>query len=129
MRAELNFNNATLAKCSMIAPFGGRIAEQKAREGQFLQPGQAVLDILDDSSLELEFIIPSRWLAWLKPGHKFQVRIDETQKAYPARIQRIGARIDPVSQSIKAIAVIDGQFADLVAGMSGKVELAPPNKP
>lgn len=126
MRAELNYNNATLSKCNMVAPFSGRVAEQKAREGQFLQPGQVVLDILDDSALELEFIIPSKWLAWLKPGHKFQVRIDETQKAYPARIQRIGARIDPVSQSIKAIAVIDGQFADLVAGMSGKVELAPP---
>jgi RND family efflux transporter MFP subunit len=129
MRAELNFNNATLAKCSMIAPFGGRIAEQKAREGQFLQPGQAVLDILDDSALELEFIVPSKWLAWLKIGHKFQVRIDETQKSYPARILRIGARIDPVSQSIKAIAIIDGRFADLVAGMSGKVELTPPHTP
>jgi RND family efflux transporter MFP subunit len=129
MRAELAFNNATLAKCGMVAPFGGRVAEQKAREGQFIQPGQAVLDILDYSSLELEFITPSKWLAWLKPGHKFQVRIDETQKAYPARILRIGARIDPVSQSIKVIAVIDGQFADLVAGMSGKVELLPPKTP
>lgn len=128
MRAELNFNNATLSKCSMLAPFSGRVAEQKAREGQFIQPGQAVIDILDDSSLELEFIVPSKWLVWLKPGVRFQVRIDETQKAYPARIERVGARIDPVSQSIKAIAVIDGQFADLVAGMSGKVELAP-NKP
>jgi RND family efflux transporter MFP subunit len=128
MRAELNFNNATLAKCGMVAPFSGRVAEQKAREGQYLQPGQAVLDILDDSSLELEFIVPSKWLAWLQPGYKFQVLIDETRKAYPARIQRIGARIDPVSQSVKAIAVIDGQFADLIAGMSGKIELTPPAK-
>jgi len=112
----------------MPAPFSGRVAEQKAREGQYLQPGQAVLDILDDSSLELEFIVPSKWLSWLHPGHKFQVLIDETKKPYPARIQRIGARIDPVSQSVKAIAVIDGQFADLIAGMSGKIELTPPSK-
>lgn len=106
-----------------------QVQTQPQAQARPAQPGQAVLDILDDSSLELEFIIPSKWLAWLKPGHKFQVRIDETQKAYPARIQRIGARIDPVSQSIKAIAVIDGQFADLLAGMSGKVELSPPGAP
>lgn len=126
MRAELNFNTATLGKCQMLAPFSGRVAEQKARVGQYIQPGQAVLDILDDSALELEFIVPSRWLAWLKAGTKFQVLIDETRKAYPARVQRLGARIDPVSQSIKVIAVIDGQFPDLLAGMSGKIELQPP---
>lgn len=125
-RAELVFNNATLAKCSIAAPYAGRVAEQKAREGQYLQPGQGVLDIIDDGALELEFIVPSRWLAWLKPDHKFQVAIDDTRKTYPARIQRIGARVDPVIQSVKVSAVIDGSFKELVAGMSGKVELAPP---
>ncbi|MGE5466651.1 MAG: efflux RND transporter periplasmic adaptor subunit [Ignavibacteria bacterium] len=125
-RAELAFNNATLAKCNIPAPYNGRVAEQKAREGQYLQPGQAVLEVIDDGPLELEFIVPSRWLAWLKPDHKFQVAIDDTRKSYPARIQRIGARVDPVIQSVKVSAVIDGSFKELVAGMSGKVELAPP---
>jgi hypothetical protein len=76
--------------------------------------------------LELEFIVPSRWLAWLKPGYAFQVRIDETGKTYPAKVQRIGARVDPVSQSVKLSAAISGSFPELIAGMSGKVELQPP---
>jgi hypothetical protein len=71
--------------------------------------------------------VPSRWLAWLKPGHQFRVRIDETTDTYPAKITRLGARVDPVSQSIKIAAVIDGRFPQLIAGMSGRVELAPPN--
>lgn len=125
-RAELNLANTTLAKCGIAAPYSGRVAEQKAREGQYLQPGQPVLEIIDDGALELEFIVPSKWLAWLVPGHKFKVFIDDTQKSYPARVQRIGARVDPVIQSIKLSAVIDGQFRELVAGMSGKVELVAP---
>ena len=120
-RADVNLMNATLAKCNLTAPFAGRVAEQKVREQQFVQPGQALLDILDDSALELEFIIPSKWLAWLKPGTGFKVRIDETAHEYPARITRIGARVDPVSQSVKVAAVIDGSFPELIAGMSGKV--------
>ena len=68
----------------------------------------------------------AKGLAWLKVGYKFQVRIDETGMSYPAKITRVGARIDPVSQSVKVAAVIDGQFADLIAGMSGRIELAPP---
>lgn len=128
-KAEVAANEAVLSKCAIAAPFAGRVAEQKVREQQYVQPGQALLEILDDSALELEFIVPSRWLAWLKPNQAFQVAIDETGKTYPARVQRIGARVDPVSQSVKLSAVVDGRFNDLMAGMSGKVLMNPPATP
>lgn len=124
--ADVAANAAILSKCSVAAPFAGRIAEQKVREQQYVQPGQPLLDILDDSALELEFIVPSKWLVWLKPQQTFQVEIDETGKRYPAKVQRIGARVDPVSQSVKLSAVVDGRFGELVAGMSGRVVMAPP---
>jgi hypothetical protein len=79
--------------------------------------------------LELEFIVPSRWLAWLTPGTGFQVAIDETGKTYPAKVMRTGARVDPVSQSVKIAAAIDGKFNELIAGMSGRVLMAAPAKP
>ncbi|MET0383583.1 MAG: efflux RND transporter periplasmic adaptor subunit [Burkholderiaceae bacterium] len=125
-RADVSVFGSMLSKCTVTAPYGGRVAEQKVREQQYVQPGQPLLEILDDSALELEFIVPSKWLAWIKPNQGFQVAIDETGKAYPAKVQRIGARVDPVSQSIKLSAVIDGKFAELMAGMSGKVLMAPP---
>lgn len=125
-RAEVAAHAAVIGKCSVTAPFAGRVAEQKVREQQYVQPGQALLEILDDSSLELEFIVPSKWLAWLKPDADFQVQIDETGKTYPAKVLRIGARVDPISQSIKLTAVINGKFKELIAGMSGKVLIAPP---
>jgi membrane fusion protein (multidrug efflux system) len=128
-RADVVLINATLSKCAIAAPFAGRVAEQKVREQQFAQPGQPLLEIIDDSVLELEFIVPSRWLAWLKSGHAFNVRIDETGRSYPARITRIGARVDPVSQSVKAAASIDGRHADLIAGMSGQILIQPPATP
>lgn len=125
-KAEVDANAAVISKCSLQAPFAGRIAEQRVREQQYVQPGQPLLEIIDDSTLELEFIVPSRWLTWLRPGYAFQVRIDETNKSYPARVQRIGARVDPVSQSVKLSAVINGRFAELISGMSGRVSLNPP---
>lgn len=125
-RAELSFNQALIEKCLIHAPFSGRVAEQKVREQQFVQPGQVLLDIFDDSSLELEFLIPSAWLRWVKPGLPLRVSIDETRKTYPARFTRIGARVDPVSQSIKVAATIDGRFPELMAGMSGRIDVSPP---
>lgn len=124
--AEVGAQQAVLAKCSIVAPFTGRIAEQKVREQQFVQPGQPLLDILDDSVLELEFLVPSAWLVWLRVGQTFEVEIDETGQRYPARFERIGARVDPVSQSVKVAAAIDGRFPELIAGMSGRVRVTPP---
>lgn len=125
-QAELGAHKAMLAKCQVVAPFGGRVSEQKVREQQYVQAGQPLLDIIDDSVLELEFLVPSAWLRWLKTGRTFQVQIDETQKTYPARLVRVGARVDPVSQSVKVAAAIQGKPAELMAGMSGKVLINPP---
>lgn len=127
--AEVGVQQSVLDKCSIPAPFSGRIAEQKVRNQQYVQPGQALLEIIDDSVLELEFLVPSAWLGWLKPGLGFEVEIDETGKVYPARFTRLGARIDPVSQSIKVAAAIDGSFPELITGMSGRVRVTPPSQP
>ena len=125
-RAEVGWTQAMLAKCAVPAPFSGRIAELKARDQQFVQPGQALMDIIDDSVLELEFLVPSAWLSWIRVGGALRVQIDETRKTYPARFIRIAARVDPVSQSVKLVAEIEGKHEDLVAGMSGRVLAAPP---
>lgn len=127
-KAEVAAQAAVVSKCSVAAPFTGRVAEQKVREQQYVQPGQPLLEILDDSALELEFLVPSKWLAWLRVNGGFKVRIDETAKTYPAKVLRIGARVDPVSQSVKITAMIDGKYPELIAGMSGKVELVPPEQ-
>jgi RND family efflux transporter MFP subunit len=119
-KADLKSSETTYSKCRVIAPFSGRVAEQKVREEQFVQTGQPLLDLIDDSVLELEFIAPSQWLE-----REVNVAVDETGKSYLAKVSRLGARVDPVSQSIKVIAVIDGRPAELMAGMSGRVTLAP----
>lgn len=126
-RAKVAAMSAMVSKCSVAAPFDGRVVEQKVRQQQFVQPGQALLDILDDSVLELDFVVPSKWLIWLKPGHSFQVAIDETGKTYPVKLMRVGARIDPVSQSVRVVGAIGGRYPELTAGMSGRVLLSPPS--
>jgi RND family efflux transporter MFP subunit len=123
-RAEMESNAAVVSKCSIVAPYSGRVAEQKVHEQQYVQPGTPMLEILDDSVLELEFIVPSRWLSWVKPDSRFYVHIDETGKKYPARVLRVGAKVDPVSQSVKLMGTIDGHFPELVAGMGGRVSMS-----
>lgn len=125
-KADVAISDAAVSKCAIAAPFSGVTIEQKAREFQYTTPGQPLLDILDDHDLEVEFIAPSRWLPWLKPGYSFAISVDETGKSYPAHITALGARVDPVSQSIKVTGVFNDAWPELVSGMSGRVSIAAP---
>ena len=95
------------------------MAKRSAAVHQYVNPGNPILDIVDSDSLELRMLVPSKWLATLKPGSRFTVAVDELGASFPARIERLGAQIDPVSQTILAIGVIDGKAANLLPGMSG----------
>lgn len=125
-QAKVNSAQALVSKCSVAAPFSGRVAERKAETHQYVQAGQPLLDILDDTALEAEFIIPSGWTPSLKPGTAVEILVDETRKAYPATIVRMGAKVDAVSHSVKVSAEIKGSHPELMAGMTGKVRMSPP---
>jgi len=126
-KADRSAAEAAVAKCTIFAPFDGITVDQKAREFQYTNAGQPLLDILDDHGLEVELIAPSRWLAWLKPGMAFKVDIHETEKSYAARVTRLSGRVDPVSQTIKVIGEITQAAPELMAGMSGRAVITPPS--
>lgn len=128
-KAENDEFAALIRRCAILAPYNGTLVEQKVRAQQFVQVGQPLLDILDNSALELEFVAPSKWASWIVEGYRFQIRFDETAKEYPARITRVNGKIDPVSQTIKAAAVVDGKFKELGPGMSGVLLINPPILP
>ncbi|MBF0584414.1 MAG: efflux RND transporter periplasmic adaptor subunit [Magnetococcales bacterium] len=123
-RAELAIIQVKINHCQVQAPFAGRVIALSAQEHQFVKAGDPLMEILDEQSLEVVFLLPSRQLPQLAVGERFQVYIDETQRAYPARIVAFGALIDSVSQSVKVFGSIDGSFPDLLPGMSGVVQLA-----
>ena len=93
---------------------------------QFVGVGAPLIEILSDKDLDLELIVPSLWLTWLKPGVPFDVAIDETGKTYPAKITRLSGKVDAVSRSIKIYGKIDNPADTLLPGMSGRALLSPP---
>lgn len=129
MGAEVKRAQAIVGMCSLSAPFSGRVVARQAQPFQSVTPGQAVLDILDDSDLSVQLNIPSRWLRWLDVATPFTLTLDETGETYAARVTMIGTRIDPASQSVGVTADIQGNHSKLLAGMSGIAFFSPPNGP
>jgi RND family efflux transporter MFP subunit len=117
--ADVQAAQSLVANCSVAAPFSGRVSAAYAHNYQYLQTGAPLLEVLSDKSLELEMIVPSMWLSWLKPGSPLKVTIDETGKTYPATLDRLSGKVDAVSRSVKVYARIDHPSEALLPGMSG----------
>ena len=124
-QAEVASARTLVRRCAIAAPFNGRVAKRHAGTHQYVTPGNPLLDIVETGELELQMIVPSKWLAWLKPGAVFDVEVEELGKRYPAKVQRLGAQIDPVSQSVAVFGVMDGSQPGLLPGMSGWAVFAP----
>ncbi|VFR53832.1 Membrane-fusion protein [plant metagenome] len=128
-RAESGAERVLVERCTITAPYAGRVGESYARAAESVAEGQKLLSIYDDSAFELETIVPSRWLAWLKPGYPLRISVDETGRDYEAEVSHIAGAVDPISQSVKIIGRLagkDGAAADLLPGMSGNVRIDPP---
>ena len=119
-RAELRAIDARLAMCSIKAPFAGRVVARNARAFETVRQGDELIEILDDSELYADLFVPSAWIPWLKPGAEFEIDIVETGKRYAAQVERIGARIDPVSRTVAVKGKLLSQSPELLAGMSGQ---------
>ncbi|MDR3440651.1 HlyD family efflux transporter periplasmic adaptor subunit [Telmatospirillum sp.] len=126
-KANVAASEAAVSKCTIPAPFDGVTVDQKAQQFQYATPGQPLLDIIDDSNLDVELLVPSHWLVWLKIGYTFDLHVEETDKIYQVKVMRLGGRVDPVSQSIKLYGEILSGAKELMAGMSGRANIIPNN--
>lgn len=119
--AEAAYVRMTVSRCQVTAPFSGRVSKRVVAQYEYVQAGKPLLQIVDTEDLELKLIVPSRWLTWLRVGTALQAHIDDLNADYKANIVRIGARVDPVSQTLEVSARIKGHHAELLPGMSGWV--------
>jgi RND family efflux transporter MFP subunit len=131
-RAAVRKAEADVRACEIKAPFDGRLIEQKVHENETVAPGAPLLEILSDRDLRIVLMVPSSWAVWLKTGETFDLRIDETGERLKGEITFIGAKVDPVSQSLKAAGKLLPEKGTppphLIAGMSGTASFAPPGE-
>lgn len=120
--AETRVAEVNVKGCQITAPFGGRVVSVMVNEHENVFPNDKLISLLDDSSLEIELVLPSSSLSWLKRGSPFTFRVDETRRSYPARVKEIGAEVDAASQTIKVMGMFKKLPPEVLAGMSGTAQ-------
>lgn len=117
--ADVDALEVRIDQCNIMAPFDGRVAEIGIREHEMPVSGRPLIRVLAAGELEIDLILPSNWLAWLKTGAEFEIVIDETRKSYSGVVTRIGAEVDTISQTVKVTSRFKAPVTDVLPGMSG----------
>ncbi len=120
--AEASAVSSQLNDCAVYAPFSGVVVEQIAHSNEVAATGQPLMKIQDASNLEVQIIVPSNWMTWMKPGAKFSFKVDETGQTVSGTIARLGASVDPVSKTIRVVGHLSGAGATVLPGMSGSAQ-------
>lgn len=125
--AEKNGRSIRVQHCAIKAPFSGMVQKLLVSRYETASLGQELISIVDPHSLQINLLVPSSWLNWLKIGADFRFSIDETQSTVEAKVQRILPQVDAVSKTIHLIGEINYQPKDkeLRPGMSGLASFEP----
>jgi membrane fusion protein (multidrug efflux system) len=129
-QASLALAQARLDKTMIRAPFGGRLGLRQVSLGDYVQPGQNIVNLEDLSSLKVDFRIPEIYLARVKTGQRADVQVDAyPNKAFSGEIYAIDPRIEEASRTILIRARIPNLEIRLRPGMFARVSIALGERP
>jgi membrane fusion protein, multidrug efflux system len=122
--AEAEALRVRLDQCRVVAPYDGRVLDLSLHALETPQPGKPFIGIVAENNLEIDLVVPSQWVRWLAVEAPLTFSVDETGSSHMARVKRIGASVDPISQTIKIVAVFDQATTTILSGMSGTAEFS-----
>ncbi len=117
--AQAGYQHALLERHILRAPFDGVISAKLTEIGQWVEPGQAVLDLVATSDLRLDFAVAEDFLARLTPDTEvaFQLSADPGQR-YRGKIATVVPVADPGARTFLLRVHCEQCPAILAPGMS-----------
>ena len=123
-KARLAAIQSRISQKRIVAPFDGVVGLRNISVGALAQPGMLITTIDDDRTMKLDFSVPEVFLSSLKLG----LTVEAKASAYPNKIFKgtvtsIDSRIDPITRSVMARAILNNDGKLLKAGMLMRVQL------
>lgn len=128
--ASLALAKARLDKATIRASFGGRLGLRQVSLGDYVQPGQTIVNLEDLSSLKVDFRIPEIYLGRVKAGQKVDVQVDAfSDRTFTGKIYAIDPRIEEATRTILMRARIPNPEGQLRPGMFARVSIVLGERP
>jgi membrane fusion protein (multidrug efflux system) len=123
-RANVALAQARLERTRIRAPFDGIVGIRKVNVGDYVRDGDALINIEDIAVLKLDFRLPERYLARVKPGQNLEVTCDVAQgTVFPAEVEAIDPLVDAEGRAVLLRARLANDQGRLRPGVFARVRL------
>jgi membrane fusion protein, multidrug efflux system len=123
LKADIQYTKAQIARTEIRAPFSGIVGLRSISEGAVVQSGVALIAMVQQELLLLDFSIPERYSASVKKGMPVQFRIDQLKEEFVAEISALEPRIEEGTRTLRIRAEYRNNDGRLLPGMSARVNL------
>lgn len=128
--ANLKLAEAQLAKTVIRAPFSGLLGLRKVSIGEYLQPGEAIVNLDDIDPIKVDFRVPEVFAHQLKAGQKIQMSVDAVPgETFTGEVDAIDPQIDINGRSVLLRAKVVQRQGPLRPGMFARVTLVLAERP
>ncbi|HET8745463.1 MAG TPA: efflux RND transporter periplasmic adaptor subunit, partial [Ramlibacter sp.] len=120
--AKLALAQATLARLKIVAPFDGVAGIRNISVGDYLKDGADIVNIEDLDAMYVDFRLPERYQAKVRPGQLALVDFDALPgRRFSALIQAVDPLLDANGRSVGVRGCIDNRRMELRPGMFARV--------
>jgi membrane fusion protein (multidrug efflux system) len=107
------------------APFNGRVGLRRASVGGLVAPGTVITTLDDTSTIKLDFTVPERVVAAMKPGLTLEARsVAYPDQVFEGKVASVDSRVDPNTRSVIVRALVPNDDGLLKPGMFLNVHLS-----
>jgi membrane fusion protein (multidrug efflux system) len=123
-QAKADFAKAQLSKQSIIAPFAGIVGIHDISVGDYINPGQPLVELVDLSTLKYDFYLPEIYLSKVKIGQHISIKTSAfTDQLFTGQVVAISPRFEETSRSLLVRAVVNNEDQLLRPGLFATVLL------
>ena len=122
---ELNAAKVQIARRQIVAPFDGVIVQVYLRKGEWAEPGQKALRIVNADRLKAEGFIRADDASRVAPGAPAKLVVERggQQQQASGNIAFVSPEVDPITGQVRVWAEIDNHDARLRPGQAAKMAL------
>jgi membrane fusion protein, multidrug efflux system len=122
--ASLALAQATLDKSTLLAPFDGIIGLRRVSVGDYVNPGQDLVNFENIEQLKVDFRVPEIYSMQIKVGQTVRISLDAIpNSAYEGTVYAIDPAYDPNGRAIILRARLPNRDGLLRSGMFARVTL------
>ena len=121
-QAKAELARATAARLRVLAPFDGVAGLRNISVGDYLKEGDAIVNLEDMNAMFVDFRLPERLQARVRPGQTARVQVEALPgSAFAAVVQAVDPQIDANGRSLNVRGCIDNRLLQLRPGMFARV--------